>query len=101
MSRRDTIEDEVISIPPDAELERPFSDNEITPRARVCPDCGDDQVDAGGGTPLPETREEACAIVRCWGTSDRMGARWCRTKFTATWPSEGKSVSFDRRKVKR
>lgn len=90
------------AMPRDVELEAPFAAEEVTPRVRVCPDCTDDQVDAGdGGTRLPETYGEACAVVRCWGTTDPMGPRWCRAKFTATWPREGKRVSFDQRKPTR
>jgi len=98
--RRDTSEEEVLHLPPDVELEAPFAADEVTPLVRVCPDCGDDQVDAGEGLRLPENYGEACAIVRCWGTTDPEGARWCRTTFTATWPREQKRTSFDKRRRK-
>jgi hypothetical protein len=88
----------VETIPRDVELEAPFSSEEVTPQVRVCPDCTDDQVDAGDGTRMPESYGEACAVVRCWGTTDPDGPRWCRTHFTATWKREGKRVSFDKRK---
>lgn len=98
--RRDTDEEEVLHLPPDVELEAPFAAEEVTPRVRACPDCGDDQVDAGEGTRLPETAAEASAIVRCWGATDVEGPRWCRLTFTATVPRDGKRTSFDRRRAR-
>lgn len=99
--RRDTDQEEVLELPADVELEAPFSEGEVTPQIRVCPDCGDDQVDAGEGVRLPESYGEACAVLRCWGATDPDGPRWCRTTFAATVPREGKRTSFDRRKGKR
>jgi len=85
------------TMPRDRELEAPFSEEEVTPRARVCPDCGHGQVDTGEYLRLPEDYGEATVIVRCCGTADPQGPRWCRTTFIATWPREGRRVSFDKR----
>ncbi len=97
---RDTAPEEVLHLPPDVEMEASFSAEELTPRVRVCPDCGFDQVDAGAGLRLPNDIGEAMAIVRCWGSTDPEGPRWCRTSFTATDPGKGEKRSFDRRKAR-
>jgi hypothetical protein len=100
--KRDTAPEEVLDgdalIPRDIDIEESFSAEEVTPRVLVCPDCGHDQVDTGEHLRLPEDYAEGTVIVRCCGTTDPQGPRWCRTTFTATWPREGKRISFDRRR---
>lgn len=98
--RRDTAEEEVLHLPPDVELEAPFDEEPVTPVSPRCPDCGDDQVRSPDALGIPQSYGEACAIVRCWGTGDPDAVRWCRTTFTATWPKEGKRVSYDKRRRK-
>lgn len=97
--KRDTAPEEVLDgdalIPRDIDIEAPFSAEEVTPRVLVCPDCGHDQVDTGEHLRLPEDYAEGTVIVRCCGTTDPQGPRWCRTTFTATWPRKGKRISFD------
>lgn len=99
---RDTDEEEVLDLPPDLELEAPFSASEITPTAFVCPDCGGDAVQLDDDIQPPALPSEAWRFPTCRGTRDASKWRWCREIGELTLPSqEGMRVLMERRKVKR
>jgi hypothetical protein len=75
--------------------------NEVTPVARVCPDCTAEQIVVGNFVPPPDSVGSAWGIARCCGTVNQGLWRWCWTQGDVTEPALGRRTSYDRRKVKR
>jgi hypothetical protein len=85
----------------DLEITAEWTGSEVTPVARVCPDCAGEQIVLANFVPAPANIREAWAIQRCCGSKNETGWRWCFEFGEITEPSLGKRTSYDRRKVKR
>ncbi len=88
-------------LPPDVELEAPFSEQELTPTVRVCPDCTAEQTILDDRIGAPLTPVEAWRLMTCRGTRNRDLWRWCRKFGEVTRPRAGTVTSFDRRRIPR
>jgi len=95
---------ERVDIPPDVELEAPFSDDELTPTAaRSCTDCAGVFLPLDNETAPPGSYAEAWRPpVICRGTIDPQIHRWCKVTGTLTMPNRMEVRFFpDRRKGER
>ena len=85
----------------DVEMTAEWDGEALTPVARVCPDCAEEQIVIGNDTPAPREPAEAWALKRCCGTKDMRLWRWCWKLAEVTEPKIGRRTSFDRRRYPR